>query len=43
MRMLLARWLGLEPADWIRLNFGYGEATSVELTPLGGTLLHFNR
>ncbi|MGE5490334.1 MAG: alpha-ribazole phosphatase family protein [Actinomycetota bacterium] len=43
MRMLLAHWLGLEAADWTRLNFGYGAVTSVELTLSGGTVLHLNR
>lgn len=42
-RILLAHWLGLEPAQWTGLNFGYGAVTTVELTPSGGTVLHLNR
>jgi alpha-ribazole phosphatase len=43
MRVLLAHWLNLPPEKWNTLTFGYGQVTTVELTPSGGTVLHFNR
>lgn len=42
-RVLLAHWLGLVPAQWSRLVFGYGTATTVELGTSGAAIRHLNR
>ena len=43
MRLLLAHWLDVAPADWTRLVFGYGAVTTVEVDAGGATVKYLNR
>lgn len=42
MRVLLAHWQGLLPAEWMRLVFSCGTVTTVELTGKGAAIRRMN-
>lgn len=43
MRVLLAHWLQVPPAEWTRLVFAYGTVTTVEIGAAGAAVQHLNR